>query len=194
MAIRMGALFKQLKAERATLPSSATAAVRSTSGDERQADTVSSASATGRCDEASIQLRMLEPLASHRVDGISTVFCINDALSRAAEDALLQFFYGPATASRWVQLRNRRLQLYGGTVTPRGLEDAEPLPSALQRLCEDLLRLGIFEADKPPNHALVNEYLPGQGIMPHTDGPVSRRRSCRCTYTETSNLRHAALP
>ena len=23
---------------------------------------------------------------------------------------------------------------------------------------------------KPPNHVLLNEYLPGQGIMPHLDG------------------------
>lgn len=30
---------------------------------------------------------------------------------------------------------------------------------------------GIF-GDKQPNHVLVNEYLPSQGIMPHTDGPL----------------------
>jgi len=23
-----------------------------------------------------------------------------------------------------------------------------------------------------PNHVLVNEYLPGSGILPHTDGPA----------------------
>lgn len=30
---------------------------------------------------------------------------------------------------------------------------------------------GAFE-DKLANHVLVNEYLPNQGIMPHTDGPL----------------------
>ncbi|KAK6049223.1 hypothetical protein COOONC_13273 [Cooperia oncophora] len=30
--------------------------------------------------------------------------------------------------------------------------------------------LGVFPS--PSNHVLVNEYLPGQGIMPHTDGPA----------------------
>eukprot|EP00250_Pteridium_aquilinum_P002198 c12391_g1_i1 orf=272-955(-) len=30
--------------------------------------------------------------------------------------------------------------------------------------------LGLFPS--PLNHVLINEYLPGQGIMPHQDGPV----------------------
>lgn len=30
---------------------------------------------------------------------------------------------------------------------------------------------GVFDKVKA-NHVLVNEYLPGQGIMPHTDGPL----------------------
>ncbi|PIO55345.1 hypothetical protein TELCIR_23269, partial [Teladorsagia circumcincta] len=30
--------------------------------------------------------------------------------------------------------------------------------------------LGVFPS--PSNHVLVNEYVPGQGIMPHTDGPA----------------------
>ena len=33
-------------------------------------------------------------------------------------------------------------------------------------------QLRIFTPGKGPNHVLVNEYLPGQGIMPHTDGPL----------------------
>ena len=30
----------------------------------------------------------------------------------------------------------------------------------------------MFEKGKLPNHVLINEYLPGQGIMAHTDGPL----------------------
>lgn len=37
---------------------------------------------------------------------------------------------------------------------------------------EGATRSPIFPADRAPNHVLVNDYLPEQGIMPHTDGPV----------------------
>ncbi|KAH9620223.1 hypothetical protein KSS87_022333, partial [Heliosperma pusillum] len=36
-----------------------------------------------------------------------------------------------------------------------------------QKICEEF---GIFPA--VPNHVLINEYLPDQGIMPHQDGPA----------------------
>jgi alkylated DNA repair dioxygenase AlkB len=42
-----------------------------------------------------------------------------------------------------------------------------PLPDWLQSLAERLARDGIFE--RMPDQALVNEYLPGQGIAPHVD-------------------------
>lgn len=35
-----------------------------------------------------------------------------------------------------------------------------------------LVDINVFPDDKPPNHVLVNEYLPNQGIMPHLDGPL----------------------
>ena len=31
--------------------------------------------------------------------------------------------------------------------------------------------LGVFGANCRANHVLINEYLPGQGIMAHVDGP-----------------------
>ena len=40
-------------------------------------------------------------------------------------------------------------------------------------MIEKIMRLeNGFPEDHRPNHVLVNEYLPGQGIMPHTDGPA----------------------
>lgn len=33
-------------------------------------------------------------------------------------------------------------------------------------------RTNAFSQDKLPNHVLINEYLPGQGIMRHLDGPL----------------------
>ncbi|KJE93518.1 calcium-dependent cysteine protease, variant [Capsaspora owczarzaki ATCC 30864] len=47
---------------------------------------------------------------------------------------------------------------------------AEPLPRWLQLLAERMHTTGVF-GSLVPNHVLVNEYLPGQGIMPHEDGP-----------------------
>ena len=40
------------------------------------------------------------------------------------------------------------------------------------RSCSNCSPTRIFTSGKGPNHVLVNEYLPGQGIMPHTDGPL----------------------
>ena len=47
----------------------------------------------------------------------------------------------------------------------------------LQRLCDALVLRGIFSREQPPNHILVNEYHPGQGILPHTDGPAYLSRT-----------------
>jgi len=43
-------------------------------------------------------------------------------------------------------------------------------PHLLTRIRET----GVFDGSKhgQPNHVLLNEYLPGQGIMPHEDGPA----------------------
>lgn len=117
-----------------------------------------------------------------------TVVYVADALAggAAAEAQLLAAVY-TAPPARWVALRNRRLQVYGGTVTPRGLVGAEPLPPWLAALAAALVAAGAFPRDAPPNHVLVNEYAPGQGILPHTDGPAYFPR------TGTLSLGSAAL-
>ena len=46
------------------------------------------------------------------------------------------------------------------------------LPPPLQQLADLLVEKGIFSPSETPNHVLVNEYHPGQGILPHTDGPA----------------------
>lgn len=48
---------------------------------------------------------------------------------------------------------------------------------ALQRIADALVVQDIFSKDQPPNHILVNEYHPGQGIMAHTDGPAYLSRT-----------------
>ncbi|XP_068150795.1 alpha-ketoglutarate-dependent dioxygenase alkB homolog 6 [Drosophila tropicalis] len=71
---------------------------------------------------------------------------------------------------RWTQLLNRRLVNYGGVPHPNGMI-AEEIPEWLQSYVDKVNNLGIFESQNA-NHVLVNEYLPGQGILPHTDGPL----------------------
>jgi alkylated DNA repair protein alkB family protein 6 len=47
----------------------------------------------------------------------------------------------------------------------------ESLPKWLDPFTERILQL-LSEKNFQFNHCLVNEYEAGQGIMPHTDGPV----------------------
>nr|XP_045598452.1 alpha-ketoglutarate-dependent dioxygenase alkB homolog 6-like isoform X2 [Procambarus clarkii] len=75
-----------------------------------------------------------------------------------------------APKPKWKELAHRRLQNWGGLPHPKGMV-AEPIPSWLQEQMEKITALRAF-GDKTPNHVLVNEYLPGQGIMPHVDGPM----------------------
>ncbi|MBN3310003.1 ALKB6 dioxygenase, partial [Amia calva] len=58
----------------------------------------------------------------------------------------------------------------GGLPHPKGML-AESLPDWLQKYAEKISDLGAF-AGKTANHVLVNEYNPGEGIMPHEDGPL----------------------
>ena len=95
------------------------------------------------------------------------VFYIPQVLGPTAEEALV----AAAAEHDWVQLRDRRLQCHGGTVLPEGTV-AEPLPPHLLNLSKALQNAGVFDAEHPPNHCLVNEYSPCQGIMPHRDGPL----------------------
>ena len=47
----------------------------------------------------------------------------------------------------------------------------EALPGWLKTQCTKLEAEGLFSGTAI-NHVLVNEYRPGQGIMPHLDGPL----------------------
>ena len=48
----------------------------------------------------------------------------------------------------------------------------EELPQWLSELSTVLVNRNIFPEDLAPNHVLVNQYQPGEGIMHHTDGPL----------------------
>lgn len=109
----------------------------------------------------------------------SSSFYIADFISKEEERILLNKIE-TAPKPRWKQLSKRRLQTWPCDLTKNTLLDS-PLPSWLQEPVITRLRScplsstnqnHIF-SDSPhgvPNHVLINEYLPGQGIMPHKDG------------------------
>ena len=86
------------------------------------------------------------------------------------EDALIRCA-DAAPPARWTQLRGRRLQNLGGLPRVEGMAP-EPLPAWVESVCEALVECGVFPRDAPPNHVLLNEYRPGEGIDAHRDGPL----------------------
>jgi len=111
-------------------------------------------------------------LDNFRLDKVPpSLYYVPDFITAEEEQALLRNVYA-APKPKWTQLSNRRLQNWGGLPHPKGMVP-EPMPEWLSRICERIGDTGAFEgANLRPNHVLVNEYLPGQGIMPHTDGPL----------------------
>ena len=106
-------------------------------------------------------------LEEYRVGGLRSVFYIPDFLTSAEEaDALRQVYAVPEGHARWERLRARRLQMWGGDPSRT---EREPLPPWLGTLARALEEAGAGAA---ANHVLVNEYRPGEGILPHRDGPL----------------------
>jgi len=73
---------------------------------------------------------------------------------------------------KWTTLSNRRLQNWGGLPHPKGMV-AERIPGWLEAYCDRISALEVFDQGRlKANHVLINEYLSGQGILPHEDGPL----------------------
>ena len=71
----------------------------------------------------------------------------------------------------WTPLSGRRIQNLGGLPRADGMVP-QPLPPWARSLCDALVQAGVFDASTPPNHILLNEYLQGQGLPAHCDGPL----------------------
>ncbi len=110
---------------------------------------------------------------SHRVVcGTSGVSFIPEWCTPEEENEMLRCA-DCAPVAAWTTLRGRRLQSLGGEpLPPPELMSREPLPGWVQSVCDELVRVGVFSREWPPNHVLLNEYQPGQGIEAHKDGPL----------------------
>ncbi|CAK5105383.1 unnamed protein product [Meloidogyne enterolobii] len=104
---------------------------------------------------------------------IQTINYFPQFISEAEEEILIKNVYS-APKPKWRQLSNRRLQNWGGVVSQKFLLQEE-LPKWLENCIDKIMKIPgdlTFPPENRPNHVLVNEYLPGQGILPHTDGPA----------------------
>jgi alkylated DNA repair protein alkB family protein 6 len=89
-----------------------------------------------------------------------TVYYIPNFISAEEENQLIKNVYA-SPKPKWTQLKNRRLQNWGGIPKPEGML-VETIPEWLNACCKKIFDLQVFN-EKMPNHILVNEYLQGQG-------------------------------
>ncbi|XP_056652066.1 alpha-ketoglutarate-dependent dioxygenase alkB homolog 6 isoform X4 [Monodelphis domestica] len=118
-------------------------------------------------DQLDAVIPSLEPFRVEQVPPI--IYYVPDFISEQEETKLLRQVY-EAPKPKWTQLSGRKLQNWGGLPHPKGMVP-EQLPQWLQRCVDTVSGLGLFGGAKA-NHVLVNEYRPGEGIMPHEDGPL----------------------
>ncbi|XP_034879696.1 alpha-ketoglutarate-dependent dioxygenase alkB homolog 6 isoform X18 [Mirounga angustirostris] len=107
----------------------------------------------------------LEPFRVEQAPPI--IYYVPDFISKEEEEYLLRQVFN-APKPKWTQLSGRKLQNWGGLPHPRGMVP-ERLPLWLQRYVDKVSDLSLF-GGLPANHVLVNQYLPGEGIMHHQPG------------------------
>lgn len=105
-----------------------------------------------------------------------TSYYIPNFIDEAQEEYVLQEI-AKLPNTRWKMLTHRRLLSLPSQLTGSAGDTllASDMPPFLTKGILDKMKdLKIFQASphSEPNHCLVNEYLPGQGIMPHEDGPA----------------------
>uniref|UniRef100_A0A7S2E1U6 Fe2OG dioxygenase domain-containing protein n=1 Tax=Haptolina brevifila TaxID=156173 RepID=A0A7S2E1U6_9EUKA len=105
-----------------------------------------------------------------------SVWHLCDFVSKEEEAAILDCI-DAMQASSWITVQGRRVQSIGGhPQEPPAKMLPEAMPDWVQRLCDLLVTAGVFPADAPPNHVVVNDYEPGCGIPLHKDGPMYESR------------------
>ncbi|KAM5132848.1 alpha-ketoglutarate-dependent dioxygenase alkB homolog 6 isoform 2-T2 [Callospermophilus lateralis] len=118
-------------------------------------------------EEQDVRVPALEPFRVEQAPPV--IYYVPDFISKEEEEYLLRQVFN-APKPKWTQLSGRKLQNWGGLPHPKGMVP-ERLPPWLQRYVDKVSDLSLF-GGLPANHVLVNQYLPGEGIMPHEDGPL----------------------
>ena len=112
--------------------------------------------------------------ARHRVPNTppdATAYLLRDWCTSSEEEYLLGRVYhgGASGKKKWTEVSGRRLQNLGGVVHPKGLIPT-PMPEWLATVAANVHASAGDLLPAPINHVLVNEYQPGDGILPHQDG------------------------
>ncbi|KAJ3733180.1 hypothetical protein DFJ43DRAFT_1069736 [Lentinula guzmanii] len=115
-------------------------------------------------------------LQAQAVDEDGEVIYIPNFVTEEEESYLIRKINDTPHQS-WKSLANRRLQIWGGLMTRKNVLLSQSLPPFVEvypNVIDRLQLTGAFctSTHGAPNHIIVNEYLPGQGIMPHQDGPA----------------------
>jgi hypothetical protein len=90
---------------------------------------------------------------------------ISEFITREEESQLTECIHSSSYTDKWVHLKHRRLQNWGGHPTASGLQEKEQLPQWLESVIDTLLEIQLFEPEHRPNHVLINQYLPGEGML-----------------------------
>ena len=111
---------------------------------------------------------------AHRVPNTppgATAYLLRDWCTSSEEEYLLgRVYHGSASSKKkWTEVSGRRLQNLGGVVHKKGLIPT-PVPEWLAAQIKKVRASAGELLPAPINHVLVNEYQPGDGILPHQDG------------------------
>ncbi|RMY64922.1 hypothetical protein D0862_15302, partial [Hortaea werneckii] len=114
--------------------------------------------------------REKDGLEQYRIpDAPASLYYIPNFITPEEEQHILESI----PPNKWISLSHRRLQAIPTRLSNTNTLLASPLPNWLAHPITDRFKdLKIF-SESPhggANHCLINEYLPGQGIMPHEDG------------------------
>ncbi|OSC96406.1 hypothetical protein PYCCODRAFT_1481952 [Trametes coccinea BRFM310] len=115
-------------------------------------------------------------LNDYLVPGTANTYYIPEFITEDEEEYLIRKI-DEAPQPWWKRLQNRRLQIWGGDLTAKKALIPQDMPSFVTQYPDIIGRIrdtGAFKssAHGQPNHVIMNEYAPGQGIMPHEDGPA----------------------
>ena len=102
-----------------------------------------------------------------------TITVIKDFITKEEEEDLLQALRNRDESEwPWIQLKRRRALALGGSPTDAAAFGRTPLPAWLTASNASLMQKLRATLSFAFNHILVNEYDPGDGILPHEDGPA----------------------
>lgn len=108
---------------------------------------------------------------------------VNPAAS--LEDWLHRLPHGDSGLCEWKTMNfgKRRVCMFGERDEDGDCDGS--LPPPLREIAEELVAQGVFPPSRPPNHVLLNEYQAGQGILPHTDGPLYESRTATLSLSSS---------